>query len=70
MYYRNTSRVLKTFQGVSFKPGETKEVSQYINDPMFVRVESMPKEPPKRVNSNKKAEPKSTETVEAKEVTS
>lgn len=36
--YKNTSRVTKTFYGVTFKPNETKDVSGYINDPKFIRV--------------------------------
>lgn len=47
MIYTNRSSVTKTFHGVTFGPGETKEVSGIINDSMF--VPSTCKEPPKRV---------------------
>lgn len=36
MFYKNTSCFAKTFYGVTFQPGETKEVSGYINDKFFV----------------------------------
>lgn len=38
MRYKNTSLAKKTFWGVTFKAGETKEVSGYINDPTFIRM--------------------------------
>ena len=38
MFYKNTSMKPKTFHGVTFKPGEAKDVSKYINDPTFIRV--------------------------------
>lgn len=53
MLYKNTSSIQKTFHGVTFQPGEIKEVPGYINDKRFVRVAEMPKEPPKRVDSAK-----------------
>lgn len=31
MFYKNTSYTAKTFYGVTFKPGETKEVDKQIN---------------------------------------
>lgn len=31
MFYKNISTSVKTFHGVTFKPGEIKEVSDYIN---------------------------------------
>ena len=36
--YKNTCRVTRTIYGVTFKPGEIKDVKGYINDPGFVRV--------------------------------
>ena len=36
MFYKNTSCFAKTFYGVIFQPGETKEVSGYINNKFFV----------------------------------
>lgn len=38
--YKNTSRASKTFHGVTFKPGETKEVSGWINDTCMIRVDN------------------------------
>ena len=36
MTYRNTGILAKTFYGVTFNPGESKNVPGYINDPSFV----------------------------------
>ena len=47
MYYTNGSSITKTFHGVTFGPGETKEVFGIINDPKFV-LSSIRQEPPKR----------------------
>lgn len=62
MIYKNTSTIQKTFHGVTFKPGDIKEVPGYINDRGFVRVAELPKEPPKRKESAK-----STSSKEEKE---
>lgn len=53
MIYKNNSLVQKTFHGVTFKPGDIKEVSGYIHSKGFVRVAEMPKEPPKSVEPKK-----------------
>lgn len=72
MYYTNGSLITKTFHGVTFKPGETKEVFGIINDPKFVQS-PMRQEPPIRVRSTsskledlvrKKPRKKSTKLVE------
>ena len=47
--YKNISFSAKTFYGVEFKPGETKEVPGYINDPRMVRVFGSPKRTAKPV---------------------
>lgn len=47
MYYTNGSTTAKTFHGVTFGPGETKEVFGIINDPKFI-LSSKRQEPPKR----------------------
>lgn len=47
MFYTNRSAVTKTFHGVTFRPGETKEVFGTINDPKM-SLSSTRKEPPKR----------------------
>lgn len=36
--YKNLSLATKTFYGVTFKPGEEKDVPGFINDLKFVRV--------------------------------
>lgn len=38
MKYKNVSRIVKTFHGVTFQPGETKSVTNYINDISMIRV--------------------------------
>lgn len=38
MYYKNVSLSVKTFHGVTFKPGETKEVDKYINHKLMVLI--------------------------------
>ena len=58
MFYTNRSTVKKTFHGVTFKPGETKEVFGVINDPKMA-LSSTRQEPPKRGRrSNSKSEAK------------
>ncbi len=62
MFYTNRSSVRKTFHGVTFKPGETKEVFGVVNDPKMA-LSSTRQEPPKRGRrSNSKSEAK-TEVV-------
>ena len=53
MLYKNISLTQKTFHGVTFKPGEVKEVPGYINNRGFIPVDEMPQEPPKRVEHKK-----------------
>lgn len=36
MFYKNMSIATKTFYGITFKPGEIKEVPGYINDKSFI----------------------------------
>ena len=36
MFYKNTSYSAKTFYGVTFNPGETKEVGGYINNKWMI----------------------------------
>lgn len=38
MLYRNLSQSVKTFYGVKFYPGDTKDVPGYIHHPKFIRV--------------------------------
>lgn len=46
MIYKNTGPSAKTFYGVTFEPGEIKEVSGRIKHHKFIQVTSLPKEPP------------------------
>lgn len=41
MKYKNTSYTEATFYGITFKPGEIKDVPGYINNPHFIRVENV-----------------------------
>ena len=61
LYYTNGSTTTKTFHGVTFRPGETKEVFGIINDPKFVQS-SMRQEPPQRFeNTLSKSEDEESE---------
>lgn len=40
LLYKNIGKVTKTFHGVTFKPGDTKEVSNYINAHSFIRIDT------------------------------
>ena len=73
MFYKNTSYTVKTFYGVTFKPGETKDVNGVINNKWMILVDD-PKEtkpqqkpsPDKPKKEAPKAEQKPSE--EAKQV--
>lgn len=76
--YKNVSNTTKTFHGVTFKPGDIKECPGIINHSQFIRVKSVPKEPPKQAEnkpksapakSESKPEPKSKQKVEAEVTT-
>lgn len=36
MFYKNVSHSVKTFYGVTFKPGDIKSVDSYINDRFMI----------------------------------
>lgn len=40
MFYKNVSYSDKTFYGITFKPGETKEVGNYINDRFMILADA------------------------------
>ncbi len=61
MFYKNLSHSAKTFHGVTFKPGEVKEVDAFINSLFMVPVEA-PKQKPE-----KKEEKKETKKVISEE---
>lgn len=65
MYYTNGSAITKTFHGVTFQPGETKEVFGYIQDPAFYRS-SKRQEPPKREGRSNSTSENITPKKEAK----
>lgn len=69
LVYKNNSKVTKTFHGVTFKPGEVKECPGYINDVTFIRLSSMPKEPPKVVEIPKKSETSKVDKVKSADST-
>ena len=58
MYYKNVSMSVKTFYGVTFKPGEIKEVKNYINHKFMVLVtESEAKKVTKASSTEEKTSP-------------
>ena len=63
MRYKNVSRIKKKFRGVEFKPGETKSVKGFINDPLMIRVDDP------EVVSKKKSSSESTASAAATAVT-
>lgn len=67
MKYKNISCIKRTFYGVQFNPGETKEVPGYINHPKFVRIsDKVDAAPAVAKPVEKKPEPKKIEAVETK----
>ena len=50
MIYKNCSNVSKIYHGVTFKPGDIKEVKSYINDKTFILCKCIPN---KKSESNK-----------------
>lgn len=42
MIYKNISSCTKTFYGVSFKPGEVKDVPGFVNDKYMIVESSLP----------------------------
>lgn len=76
MFYKNTSYSNKTFYGVTFKPGETKEVDGYINTKCMIpaegpankkdNVQQKPSpEQPKKEAPNKVVEGKKSDEVKS-----
>ena len=62
MFYKNTSKSVKTFYGITFKPGDIQDVPGYTNHPKMIRVteklkqvtkiKEVSKSPAKPVQSN------------------
>jgi hypothetical protein len=40
MFYKNVSYSVKTFHGVTFQPGEVKEVDKFINSPFMILADA------------------------------
>lgn len=59
MFYKNTSYFEKTFYGVTFKPGEIKEVDRRINDRFMIVVPA-----PKADNTELQQKPSSEKPKE------
>lgn len=54
--YKNISLATKTFYGVTFKPGDVKEVKGPINHPRFIRVTTPAKLDTTSTTDNKKSD--------------
>ena len=66
MLYKNISNSAKTFYGVTFKPGETKEVNGYINHNRMIVVDKI-EEPAKQQKPSSDKPKKAEEKPEGKE---
>lgn len=53
MFYKNTSYTAKTFYGVTFKPGEVKEVDGVINNKFMIIVDAPQHAPIKKETTQK-----------------
>lgn len=58
MFYKNTSYSDKTFYGVTFKPGETKEVNGPINNRWLIPVDDPDTKVETKVQQKPSSEPK------------
>lgn len=68
MLYKNISNFTKKFYGVNFKPGETKDVPGYINDPDFERIHKKPEQPTPKTTAPVKEQSAANTTVKPKEI--
>lgn len=71
LIYKNVGRIPKTFHGVTFKPNEAKEVTEFINDAQMIKLDSLPvtkqstnKVTEKLASDNKSASVKSSEPTD------
>ena len=60
MLYKNISCSVKTFYGVEFKPGQTKEVPGYINDRKMIAVSERSEESEKQSKPSSEKSKKSS----------
>lgn len=63
MFYKNLSNSVKTFYGITFKPGDIKEVPGFINNKYMIVVDepkqpAKPQQPKPSPVAEKKPEPK------------
>lgn len=68
MYYKNVSLSVKTFHGVTFKPGETKEVNQYINHKFMILVDKPEIQPSTEHTSQQSQKQQKPSSEKAKKV--
>ena len=61
MYYKNVSVSVKTFYGVTFKPGEIKEVKDYINNKFMIPVSEKESKKVAKVNSANSTDEKTSQ---------
>ena len=64
MLYRNISYSVKTFYGVTFEPGQVKEVPGYINNKDMIVEETVPSQSAPSLDKPKKSSNKVTVTPE------
>lgn len=63
--YKNLSRNVKKFYGVTFQPGEEQSVKGFINDPKMVRVAESPVKPEvKKATASQSTKTDATKTAE------
>lgn len=75
MVYKNISNSKKQFYGVTFKPGETKEVPGYVNDkhmiastlPTVAKIDAKPVKSTKSTSLDKPVKVEETESQIIKE---
>lgn len=65
MFYKNTSYTEKTFYGVKFKPGETKEVDGIISNRWMIPCSDSATDTPKVMQQKPSSEEASKEVAEA-----
>ena len=71
MIYKNLGHTTRTFHGVTFNPGDTKEVNGYINAKEFVAVDKLDTVSNKKESEkdDKKEDKRSKENKKVEKVT-
>ena len=67
MFYKNVSHSVKTFYGVTFKPGEIKEVDAYINSRYMIIADGETKTESKLPQNNTQEQQKPSSEKPKKE---